>query len=142
MKAMVKYTWLAFTLVLIGASIGLNAQNDETIYSVKLVSFEDLAYPGIARVARIQGVVVVKAKLDEKGNVVAASAISGPKPLIADCLSNAKKWKFQPNSHNAAIIVYEFRLDDGACHDDSHSLFRLVHENFASITACAPVNRG
>ena len=136
-----KYAWLAFTLLLISASSGVNAQDDETIYSVQLVSFEDLAYPGIARVARIQGVVVAKAKLDEKGNVVAASAISGPKPSIADCLSNAKKWKFQPNSHHAAIIVYEFRLDGGACHDDSHSLFRLVHENFASIKACAPVIR-
>src|SRR5579863_4542301 len=108
----------------------------------QLVSFEDLAYPGIARETRIQGVVVVEARLDDKGNVVSASSITGPKLLIPDCLTNAKKWKFKPNPHNSAVIVYEFRLDDGACHDNSHSLFLLRHENFASITACDRVIGG
>jgi len=107
-----------------------------------LSTFEDLAYPATARVARVQGVVVVEVKLDDKGNVVSASALSGPKPLIADSVSNAKKWKFKANFRKAAIIVYEFRLDDGACHDASHSLFLLRYPNFATITACTPVISG
>src|SRR5580704_8226159 len=114
----------AVVLFLIGSSTTLRSQ-DEPMYGgdAQLVSFEDLEYPGIARVARVQGVVVVEAKLDDKGNAVAVTALSGPKSLIAESLSNARKWKFKPNSHKSAIIVYEFRLDDGACHDASHSLF-------------------
>ena len=70
------------------------------------------------------------------------SAISGPKPLIPDSLANEKKWKFKPNSRKTVVIVYEFRLDDGACHDASHSLFLLRYQNFASVIACAPVIGG
>lgn len=33
---------------------------------IQLVSLEDLTYPGLARVARIQGLVVIKAKLDDR----------------------------------------------------------------------------
>jgi TonB family protein len=101
-----------------------------------------MAYPAIARVARVQGVVVVEVHLDDKGEVISASAISGPKPLTPDCISNAKRWRFKPSAHKKAVVVYEFRLDDGACHDDSHSLFLLHFQNFASITACAPVVGG
>ncbi len=140
MKKKANYGLLLLGFLLVHPSSRLNAQKEETEYEVeaRLVSFEDLAYPGIARMTRIQGIVIVKAELDEKGNVVAASALSGPKPLISDCLSNVKKWKFKPNSKNT-LIVYDFRLDDGACHDASHSLFRLIHPNFATITACNPV---
>lgn len=105
----------------------------------QLLSFEDLAYPGIARVSRVQGIVVVKAKIDEAGNVISASALLGSKALADPSTSNVKKWKFKPKSGDTALIVYEFRLDDGACHDASHSLFRLVYPNFATITACTPV---
>jgi Gram-negative bacterial TonB protein C-terminal len=144
MKTVAGCCLLAFTLLLIGASGGVVFPQEETIYDseVGLVSFEDLAYPTVAKIARNQGVVVVMAKLDDKGNVVSTSAITGPKTLIPDCLSNAKKWKFQPNPHKSAVIVYEFRLADGACHDASHSLFQLLHRNFASITACSSVIGG
>ncbi len=121
----------------------VNAQNEPPyLGEAQLVSFEDLAYPALARVARIQGVVVVKATLDDKGNVLTVSAVTGPKPLIADCLANTKKWKFKPNPQKTAVIVYEFRIGPGACHDASHSVFQLVHQNFATITACDPVIPG
>jgi TonB family protein len=106
---------------------------------VKLAAFADMSYPGVAKSARVQGVVVVRVGLDDRGRVATASAVSGSSALIPDCLANAKKWTFMPNPRKSAVIVYEFRLDEGACHYDSHSLFRLFHFNFASITACAPV---
>lgn len=106
---------------------------------VKLESFQDMAYPPIARMTSVQGVVVVRARLDDNGNVESAYAISGNKTLIPDTIANAKKWKFQPNSKKSAVIVYDFRFADGACHDNTHSLFELVHQNFASITTCSPV---
>ncbi len=130
-------------LFLIAISTTLNSQKDEpNSDDTQLVSFSDMGYPGLAKVARIQGIVVVEARLDDNGNVVGASAISGNKLLVADCLSNVKRWKFKAKSHNSAVIVYEFKLDDGACHDDSHSLFRLRYGNFASVTACARVLGG
>src|SRR5271170_5678548 len=78
----------------------------------KLVDFQDLAYPALGRTAHIQGIVVVRARLDEKGNVVDAEAISGAEPLEPDSVANAKKWKFQPNAKKLAVIVYNFRLTD------------------------------
>ena|SRR5437016_3185627 len=126
------------TLFMLDAG-SLNAQQDESIYPAQLVSFEDLAYPGVARAARIQGIVVIRARLDDKGNVVNASPISGLSPFIADSLANIKKWKFKPSPGKSVVIVYEFKLDEGACHDDSHSLFRLMHSNFATVTACSRV---
>ena len=141
MKMNVRYPLLVLAFLLATAFNSVNAQRQSAEYydRVQLLSFEDLAYPGIARATRIQGIVIVKAHLDENGNVTATSALSGLQPLIADCLSNAKKWKFKPNSSRSTLIIYDFRLDDGACHDASHSLFRLIHPNFATITACSPV---
>ncbi len=113
---------------------------DETIYDgdVLLVHYEDLAYPKIAKIAHIEGVVVIRAKLDGKGNVVDASALAGPKPLLPDCLANIRKWRFQPNPRQAVVIVYDFRLADGICNGGTQSFFQLLYPNFASITSCGP----
>ncbi len=135
------YTWIALTLILLDAPSAIRAQQDGTVYDedIKLVSFKDMEYPGLARATRIQGVVVVRLKLDSAGNVVEASPVSGSKALLPDCLVNAKKWKFKPNSHKDVVIVYDFRMDEGACHDKSKSLFLLKHPNLAVITTCDPV---
>src|SRR5512138_440496 len=79
---------------------------DETL---KAQYFEELNYPLSARLKHIQGVVVVKVKFDDSGRVVSSVAVSGAKELIPDCLSNAKKWRFQPTPDKTAIIVYQFR---------------------------------
>ena len=141
MKRIAGCSLLVLGLLLVGMHSKVKAQQNETIYDeeVKLASFEDLDYPKLARVTRVQGVVVIRVEIDEKGNVTGTWPISGSKALIPECLSNAKKWKFKPNSHKGAVIVYEFRMEESACHDRSHSLFLLVHPNFASVTICAPV---
>ena len=114
-------------------------QPDRTISNndMKLVNFEGLTYPTVGRTARIQGVVVVRAGLDDQGQAVETSAISGPGPLIPDCLANAKKWRFQPNAEKAAVIVYHFRLTD-AISKSGCSHFMLEPPNFATITSCVP----
>jgi TonB family protein len=130
--------------LLIGVSCVCSAAQQDTLndQDVKLVSFEDLPYPSVARMTRVQGVVVVKVTLDDDGRGASAFAISGNKALIPDTLANARRWRFKPNPQKSAVIVYEFRLTDGACHDNSHSFFQLIHQNFASITACSPVING
>jgi TonB family protein len=78
---------------------------------MEVVHFDDqLKYPALARQARIQGAVVVKVKLDAKGAVVDAAAISGSPMLIPNCLTNAKNWRFQPSSQKAAIMVSRWRI--------------------------------
>ena len=80
---------------------------------VQLVSFADLDYPPGPRAARIQGLVVIAATLDDGGSVASASAISGPRALIGDAIANAKKWKFKPNHQKRVVIVYDFEIGGG-----------------------------
>ena len=123
---------------------GVQAQQDDVVLDedVRVVHFEDLYYPIGLRSARVQGVVVVAVKLDERGDVASASAVSGPSKLITYAVANAQKWKFEPNRQRKAVIVYEFHIDAGTCHDSTRSLFLLKHNNFASIKSCEnPVGR-
>ncbi len=101
-----------------------------------VVSFEELRYPESARSAGVQGTVVVEAKLDGSGDVVAAVPLSGPRSLIEAAAANARKWQFTVNRQKRVIIVYDFSLEEGRCQDRMHSLFKLRRKNVASITAC------
>lgn len=139
---MKRITWLAIVAVAIACTVGVwnnvHARQDGVVFDehVTVVSFEDLYYPPMHRAARIEGVVVIAVKLDSRGDVVSASAVSGPEKLIPIAVENAKKWKFEPNRQKKAVIVYDFDIDAGTCHDKTRSLFLLKHRNFASIKSC------
>jgi TonB family protein len=104
---------------------------------MKLVDFEDLVYPALGRTAHVEGVVVVRVKLDQDGKVVDARPISGSEVLIPDCLLNARRWQFRPNAEKTAVIVYNFRLTD-AVSKSGCSHFMLQAPNFATVTSCVP----
>lgn len=128
-------------LVLVGAvvSYGHAAPPQNPAISDKdmvLLDYEDLSYPGLALQARIRGVVVVSVELNDKGQVVNATAISGAESLVPDCLANARKWRFRPNARKAAVIVYRFSLVDWITKSGC-SHFMLEPPNFATITGCA-----
>ncbi len=53
-------------------------------------------YSPIARAARVEGVVVIDALIDEHGDVVQARSISGPGLLVASALAAVMKWKYEP----------------------------------------------
>lgn len=94
---------------------------DETIH---VLDFEGMKYPLGPHARQIEGVVVVRAGLDEKGAVSTATALSGEASLIADTLDNVKRWRFHPNQQRAVIVVYDFKVD-GVCNGfSSHSVFR------------------
>jgi len=114
------YTSLLLSLLTVMSGNLLTAQEppqEEPIYSeeIRPVHVEKLEYRPLARQARVQGVVVVRAKLDDQGNVISSAAISGHKLLIPEALENAKKWKFLPNAKSEVIIVYNFGIDEGLC---------------------------
>jgi len=109
---------------------------------VKLVSFVDLDYPPIARSLQVAGVVIVDLALADDGSVASATALSGAKILVGPTVENAKKWKFRPNAQKRVILVYDFHVDAGGCHDGTRSLFLLRHMNFVSIVGCSNVTPG
>lgn len=119
-------------------------QSGERDDRVAIADWEELKYPPLAVQARVQGVVVIQVKLDEDGGVQESTAIWGSKFLIPDCLANAKKWRFQPNSQKNVVIVYHFYFDDSACHPGTSysSNSKFMAPNFASITSCLPFIQG
>jgi Gram-negative bacterial TonB protein C-terminal len=141
MKINTSVIFFLASLLAIGSWGSVNAQEEPSVSDkdIKIVHFEELNYPTFARAAHIEGVVVVRVILDDRGGVVKALAISGKDPLIPDCIANAKKWKFQPNSRKMAVIVYNFTLPTGSCGSVT-SLFMVQGTNLVTITGCpAPV---
>jgi len=53
-------------------------------------------YSPIAQQARVEGVVMIDAVIDEHGDVVEARAVSGPGLLIAAALNAVMQWKYEP----------------------------------------------
>jgi TonB family protein len=136
-------TELLVTLLLIAIPLmGQEICKEEAVEEsdIKATHVEEVKYPPLPRQARIQGVVVIRAKLDDEGNVVSSSAISGHPLFVKDCLSNVLKWKFEPNASKQVVIVYDFKLE-GACEWSSPCLstFSFRKPNFATITGPAPM---
>jgi TonB family protein len=118
----------------LAATLGLVGQ-DQPIFNedVGIFDFVPLDYPLVPRLAHVQGAVVVKVKVDSEGSVTSATAVSGPKQLIPDCLSNAKKWRFRPEKSRDVVIVYIFKFE-GLCQLPCKSLFSFSPPNVATIT--------
>jgi hypothetical protein len=118
-------------------------QQDEMIEDkdINVVAFEDVQYPPLAHIAHVQGIVVVKVGLNDRGQVVNATVLSGNFILRAVSVENAKKWVFGPPAKKTAIIVYNYKIFEGRCNHDS-TLFVLQGNNIASVMTCAggPVN--
>lgn len=101
---------------------------------VKVIHSQKLIYPPLARRARVQGVVVIRADLDKGGSVVSSVAVSGNKILIPDCLSNSLKWRFRPNTDQRVIILYDFRITRQGCESPCRSTFTFRAPNIAVVT--------
>lgn len=80
----------------------------------KAISLPKPAYPAAARAERARGTVNVQVTIDEQGNVVSASAISGHELLRSAAVEAAKKSKFSPTMLEGVpvmvtgVIVYNF----------------------------------
>jgi TonB family protein len=106
---------------------------------VEVSKFEEMEYPRLAALSRIEGVVVIQAKLSGQGEVEDASTVSGDTILAKDCLDNVRKWRFRPNSNRTAIVVYSFRFPCGnlSYKSEYQHQFVLQPPNFAEITGTA-----
>src|SRR5262249_606885 len=106
--------------------------------NVRPLYFESMTYPLSARLKHVEGAVVVRVTLEGDGKVKAASAISGAKSFLSDCVSNAKHWRFQYNSQHPALIIYQFRIE-GLCNLPCPSQFTFRPPNVATVTIGQPV---
>jgi TonB family protein len=77
------------------------------------------AYPENARIARIQGSVVLKALIDKDGNIEDLTLISGHPMLAPAAIEAVKQWKYKPYLLNGqpvkveTQIVVNFQLSGG-----------------------------
>lgn len=67
-------------------------------------------YPPLARQARVSGVVVVDAIIDEHGNVVQAHALNGPPLLLPAALKAVLQWKYEPTILNGEPVSVELEV--------------------------------
>ena len=75
------------------------------------------AYPTVALVARVSGSVIVELKINAKGDVTSADAISGHKLLRKTAEVAARRWVFAPankmDKARKARLTFEFILMPG-----------------------------
>jgi TonB family protein len=80
----------------------------------KAISLPKPTYPAVARAVKASGSVVVQITIDEDGNVISASAISGHPLLRASAVTAARSSKFSPTLLGGqpvkvtGTIVYNF----------------------------------
>ncbi len=72
-----------------------------------LIHRVDPPYPQMAKIAHIQGNVVLQCMIDQQGNIAAVKAISGHPILIQAALDAVKQWKYKPFLINGQAVSIE-----------------------------------
>lgn len=107
------------------------ANNSKTVPKVisggvlngKAISLPKPPYPPAARAVRASGNVTVQVTVDERGNVISATAVSGHPLLRAAAANAARGAKFSPTLLSGqpvkvtGVVTYNFVPDDAAKYD-------------------------
>ncbi|MCU0244899.1 MAG: energy transducer TonB [Acidobacteria bacterium] len=86
----------------------------------KLVKQVAPVYPETARQARVEGVVILEARADEKGDVVDARVLRSVPALDKAALAAVKQWKYEPMVIDGKprpvvfTVTIRFALDEGS----------------------------
>lgn len=139
---MKKYILVSGALIFLAVAVVARSGGDQARAEIpdrdiRVLSFESMRYPAIARAANVHGIVVARVTLDKNGSVTGARALSGGPLLLQVVVDNVKKWRFEANAENAAIVVYRFRIVGLCAHNEDSSQFVLEPPNLALVTACA-----
>jgi periplasmic protein TonB len=78
-----------------------------SVRSPKVIVRVEPEYPVLARQTHVQGVVVIDAVLDEKGNVADMKIVSGPQLLYKAALDALAKWRYEPTYLNDQPVAVE-----------------------------------
>lgn len=76
----------------------------------RLIYRVDPVYPALARQTRQQGVVVLDAILDERGDVVEMKVVSGSPLLIQAAVDAVKRWKYEPTYLNDQPVPVQLNV--------------------------------
>jgi hypothetical protein len=129
---------LTMLIFVVGSCVFGQEIKDEDIFVNSLKEMDH--YPLAAWAGgHIEGVVVVRAKLDNDGKVIDAQALSGAKSLVPDTLENIKAWKFAVNEQKTVIVVYEYKIDKGLCNGSLLSQFLFYPPNLVTIRRCQQI---
>lgn len=61
-------------------------------------------YPPVARIAHVEGSVVIDAIISKNGDVIGEHALSGPGLLVQSAMSAVKQWKYKPTYLNGQPV--------------------------------------
>ena len=68
-------------------------------------------FPSLARHAKVTGIVILDAVIDEHGNVAKLHAVSGNGLLINAALKAVAQWKFEPTYLNGVPVSVEMEVE-------------------------------
>ena len=71
----------------------------------RLVSQAAVAYPSFARQSRVEGDVIIDARVDETGRVTTMRVISGAAVLVAAAQASLAHWRYEPATLNGKPIA-------------------------------------
>ena len=74
-------------------------------FPVRVISKAPIKYPDDARLAKVQGIVIVDLLIDEMGQVMKAEVIHGDRRLAKAVLQSIKLWRFEPELENGRPVV-------------------------------------
>ena len=82
-----------------------------SVESPKPISRVQPVYPELARLAGIQGVVIVEAVIDEHGDVTQVRVLKGlPMGLSTAAVDAVRQWKFSPATYDGRPVAVYFTL--------------------------------
>lgn len=81
-----------------------------TATSLQILKQVEPVYPPVARAAHIQGNVVLRMLVDERGLPIHAEVVEGPALLRAEALRAAQQWEFSPARVSGQAVKATFLL--------------------------------
>jgi uncharacterized protein (TIGR03790 family) len=79
-------------------------------YPVRVISKTPIEYPFDAKVAKVEGVVVVNLLIDEMGQVMKSEVVRGDRRLAEAVQEGVKGWRFEPKLVNGRPVISTFPL--------------------------------
>lgn len=88
--------WVLTTLELAAQETPKKLRISAGVAEANIVKKVDPAYPEMARIARIQGRVVLSAQISTEGKVISVRAVSGHPILIQSAIDAVHQWEYRP----------------------------------------------
>ena len=119
------------------ASLSGEPQTAELIGPLHYEGLRSMSYPESALAASVEGVVVIRVRVNKEGAVTSAKSLAGPPALAPAAVANARLYGARPGASGIRMLVYEFEIAAGPCGGASRSFFRSKYGNaMAKITGC------